>query len=260
MRTDGISFIIPNWNHELVLSRSLRSALVAGDHLAEHGVGVEIMVVDDASRDGSLVLLRQAEALYYDRGMRVLALGKNVGPSAARNIALTRVRFRYVVFMDADNEILSRNIHHFYRSIRDTEAAVVYGNIMIYQEPGGVEFCSHESYSNRIFVTNYIDNFTLCDAEQLLDAGPFWPDHQTPRGDWELFLHLATCGRRLVHVPMVFGLYCSHHLSMIRDADQDPNSPDLRLFRRIYHQFPEVRDRFHLNTRHLRYHPDLGYL
>ena len=257
MRTDGITFIIPNWNHELVLPRSIRSALRAGELLEGHGLGIEVLVVDDASRDGSAVLLRQLEALYYDRGVRAVVLEDNVGVQAARNLALTRAGYRYVVFMDADNEVVPENIHHFYRAICETEAASVYGNLLIYG-PGGMDMCSHESFSPRMYRMNYIDTFSMCDACQLLDAKPYWTDRRTPWGDWELYLHLAVAGRRLVHVPMVFGLYYRNRLSMLEEST--PDSPDLRAFQRIYHQFPEIRDDFHLNTLHLRYHPDLGFL
>src|SRR5207245_8635710 len=150
MRTDGITFIVPNWNHELVLPRAVRSGLRAGEQLRDHNLNVEVLIVDDASRDGSPMLLRQLEALYYDQGVRVLALQQNSGPSTARNLALTRATYRYVIFMDADNEIVPDNVIHFYRSIRATEAAVVYGNILIY-DLQGTEFCSHESYQARMF-------------------------------------------------------------------------------------------------------------
>lgn len=257
MRTDGITFIVPNWNHELVLPRSVRSGLNAGEHLRENGLGVEVLVVDDASRDGSPVLLRQLEALYFRQGVRVLALAENSGPSTARNLALTKATYRYVVFMDADNEVVSENIIHFYRSIQATDAAVVYGNILIY-DLHGTEFCSHESYQTRIFNLNYIDTFSLADAQQLLDVKAFWHDPRNFWEDWELYLHLAVCGRRLVHVPMVFGLYYRTALSRIYEGSN--NTPAAQLIQRIYRQFPEVRDNFRLNTKHLRYHPAVGYL
>lgn len=257
MRTDGITFIVPNWNHELVLSRAVRSGIRAGQELRAHDLNVEVMVVDDASRDGSPVLLRQLEALYYRHGVRVLALQQNSGPSTARNLALTKATYRYVIFMDADNEIVPENVHHFYRSIRDTEAAVVYGNILIY-DLHGTEFCSHESYQTRMFGLNYIDTFSLADAEQLLDVKAFWPDARNVWEDWELYLHLAACGRRMVHVPMVFGLYYRTVMSRIHEGSNNQSAANL--IQRIYRQFPEVRDNFKLNTKHLRYHPAVGYL
>jgi glycosyltransferase involved in cell wall biosynthesis len=259
MNTNGITFIIPNWNHELVLPRSIRSALKAAARLREDGLEGEVLIVDDASRDGSLVLLRQLEALYYDQGLRVLALDKNVGPAAVRNLGLRSAGYRYAVFMDADNEIVHQNILHFYRSIRDTEAAAVYGNIVVY-EPGWIEVCSHESLQRFLYTGNYIDTFSLSDVEQLLDVGAFSSELEAWE-DWEFFLHLASCGRRLVHVPMAFGLYYRNRNA--RNVEEFGGATGSRLFQkitRIYNQFPEARSRFHLNSLQLRYHPELGYL
>lgn len=258
MRTDGITFIVPNWNHEFVLPRSISSGVKAGEQLRAHGLDVEVLIVDDASRDGSSVLLRQLEMLYFRQGIRVLKLKENSGPATARNVALANAAYRYVIFMDADNEIVPENVIHFYRSMRVTEAAVVYGNILIH-EPDGTEFCSHESYQTRMFRGNYIDTFSLADAEQLLDVAAFWPDRRNVNEDWELYLHLAACGRRLVHVPMVFGLYYRTRQSRNLDDGRN-NNPAEQLIQRMYRQFPEVRDSFQLNTKHLRYHPAVGYL
>lgn len=259
MRTDGISFIIPNWNHELVLPRSIRSALLAADHLAEHGVPAEVIVVDDASRDGSPVLLRQLEALYHERGLRVLAFGRNAGPAVARNTGLHRARYRYAVLLDADNEIIPRNVHHFYRSIRATEAAVVYGNLII-KSVNHICISGNESFVVRMFERNHIDTCALYDVQQMLDVAAFSLDHDMHAEDWEMHLHLAASGLRLVHVPMAFGWYYCNDLSRNQDIEQDASEGVTRRFQRIYRQYPEVRDRFHLNTLHLRYHPDLGYL
>src|SRR5688572_28364497 len=50
----GMTIAIPNWNHELVLPRSVASALDGVGQLARHDVRAEVLVIDDASRDGSL--------------------------------------------------------------------------------------------------------------------------------------------------------------------------------------------------------------
>ena len=59
----GVTIAIPNWNHEVLLPRSVLSALRTVAILREQGVPAEVLVIDDFSRDGSLTLLRQLEAL-----------------------------------------------------------------------------------------------------------------------------------------------------------------------------------------------------
>jgi glycosyltransferase involved in cell wall biosynthesis len=256
--TSGVTIAIPNWNHEFVLPRSIGSALDAVEHLGRHGVPAEVLVIDDASRDGSVTLLRQLEALYYDRGLRVLALAVNTGLAAVRNVALRQATYRYVLFLDADNEIVAANAHHFYRAIGQTRAAAVYGNLLSHRRDSDlVAVISNESFQDKMFQYNYIDAFALFDRLQLLDAGAYDESLRT-REDWELYLHLAAAGRRVVFVPLVLGVYHDLPGSMIKETQASQWEQTAR-FRRIYDQLG-VRERLALNTRQLRYHPDIGYL
>jgi glycosyltransferase involved in cell wall biosynthesis len=254
----GVTIAIPNWNHELVLPRSVGSALAAVRRLRRRDVPADVLVVDDASRDGSLTLLRQLEALHYGDGLRVLSLAKNVGLAAVRNLALVHAEFRYVLFMDADNELIPDNLFQFYRSIQQTGAAAVYGNLLSpKKDAAAVGVMSNESFQDKIFRANYIDAFALFDREQLLDAGGY--DSLLPgREDWELYLHLATSGRRIVFVPLVMGVYHDLPISMIKEASGNYIDQTARC-RRVFDQLG-LRDRMPLNTRHLRFHPDVGYL
>src|SRR5262249_4137154 len=109
----GVTFAIPNWNHEWFLPRSIRSALMAVAELKRHGIPGEVLVIDDQSRDGSRTLLRQLEALYYEHGLRASYLPGNRGLPAVRNQALLKANHRYIVFLDADNEIILDNLLQF---------------------------------------------------------------------------------------------------------------------------------------------------
>src|SRR5262245_34268050 len=77
--TLGVTIVIPNCNHDFVLPRSIKAALLAAKDLGRHGVPAEILVIDDGSRDGSLTLLRKLEALYCEQGLQVVALSSNSG-------------------------------------------------------------------------------------------------------------------------------------------------------------------------------------
>ena len=256
----GVTVAIPNWNHELLLARSVGSALRAVRLLRARGIPAEVLVIDDASRDGSPVLLRQMEALYYDDGLRVLALAHNIGLAGVRNTALREASHRYVVFMDADNELLPENLHHFYRAARDTGAAAVYGNLLSRRRDSGhVAVLSNESFQDRMFDHNYVDAFGVFDRLQLLDCGGYSDARQVrSREDWELYLHLAACGRKVVFVPLVFGFYHDLPGSMIKQSARSEDDQKAHV-RRVFDQLG-ARAKLPLNTRHLRYHPDVGYL
>jgi glycosyltransferase involved in cell wall biosynthesis len=221
-------------------------------------VPAEVLVIDDFSRDGSQTLLRQLEALYYKDGFRCLTFGANAGLAASRNQALKHARYRYLSFLDADNELVPENLPLFVKTLEQTRAAVAYGNLLV-RTP--VAECAHyvlsnESMQEKIFRGNYVDAFSVWDRVQLLDVGGYETSFNALE-DYEMWLHLATNGRRIVFVPAVLGYYYALPVSMALDR-QKQDATGARLLR-MYNQV-KVRESLKMNTYHLRYHPELGYL
>jgi succinoglycan biosynthesis protein ExoO len=258
MDRDGVTIAIPNWNHELLLPRSIDSALRAVKVLCAEGYAGEVLVVDDGSRDGSRPLLRQLEALYYREGLRVMLLPGNQGLAGARNQGLANARYRHVVLMDADNEIIPENLPAFLRTMRQTDAAAVYGSLLYRSVTSQCAYyvVSNESFQAVQFERNNIDAFALFDRRQLVDLGGY--DNSCPaHEDYELWLHLATNGRRIVFVPMIFGYYYILPGSMLSTPDQ--HEPIKGRLQRMYNQV-SARKHLPFNTERLRYHPAIGYL
>lgn len=259
----GVTIAIPNWNHEYVLPRSIRSALEAVRVLHDHGVSAEVLVVDDGSRDGSVTLLRQLEALYFDQGLRVVLHTHNSGrPAATRNLILAHASYQYIVYLDADNELLSANLYHFYRAAQQTAAAVVYGNIIRRDmNDQTINLISNESVQDRLFQSNYIDALALIDRTQLIDLGGYSEQPVIDASeDWELYLHYAVNGRLVIFVPLIFGFYYILPLSMTDEhTPAEVHGNRHRYLQRVYDQLGLRHDSL-MNTRHRRYHPDLGFI
>ena len=197
--------------------------------LRSQGIPAEALVIDDCSRDGSLTFLRQLEALHYQDGLRVLARASNSGLAAARNLALEQAHHRYIVFMDADNELLPENMPLFRRALIETGAAMAYGNLIVSQVTAGnaCGILNNESFQHRMFQGNYIDAFSMVDRVQLLDVNKFSPSLAGIE-DYEMWLHLACNGRRLVFVPLVFGYYYLMPNSMITQHDCSTSQPRIK--------------------------------
>jgi glycosyltransferase involved in cell wall biosynthesis len=260
MARPGVTIAIPNWNHELFLPRSIASALAAVKELRRHDLGGEVLVVDDQSRDGSRALLRQLEALYFDQGLRVLALARNGGVCQARNRALHRAAYRHVMVMDADNEVIPENVAVLHRAMEDTGAAIVYGNLLLHPWQDNVtRLCSNQTFQPKIFGENYIDNFSMLDRDQVLALTQgYSPDPRVQAlGDWEFFLSIAANGGKIVFVPVVIGNYYFLPGSMMQEAIGQ-NAKEIALIRRTFDQIG-VRQRLPSNSCRLRYHPDIGY-
>jgi glycosyltransferase involved in cell wall biosynthesis len=90
-----VSFIIPVRNDAENLSRCLESIA----HLDHPGDGVEVVVIDNGSEDGSADVARRA-------GARVLSMPKK-RVSALRNDGVREARGVVLAFVDADHEIAS---------------------------------------------------------------------------------------------------------------------------------------------------------
>ena len=88
----ALSFIVVNRNGEAILPACLDS--VFSQEIEEP---FEVIVVDDASTDGSLELVRR----YFPRA-RLVVLGKNRGPAAAKNAGAAVARGKVLAFLDND--------------------------------------------------------------------------------------------------------------------------------------------------------------
>ncbi|HEY3435024.1 MAG TPA: glycosyltransferase family 2 protein [Solirubrobacterales bacterium] len=89
MRTEaGVAVVIPSWNSAGLLPRCL-------DSLVDQGAGLELMVVDNGSGDGSVELLRE-------RGVPHVSLPQNTGFAAAVNLGAARTTAPMVLVLNAD--------------------------------------------------------------------------------------------------------------------------------------------------------------
>ena len=257
---DGVTIAVPNWNHELLVPRAVRSALAAVAGLRARGVPGEVVVIDDCSRDGSVPVLRQLEARYHRAGLRVFAFAANGGLPAARNQALAHARYKHIVFLDADNEVIPANLPVFVDTLTATGAAAAYGTLLIRSVASTVAHhaFSNESVQDKLFVGNYIDAFAVFDRTQLVDVGGYEHGNKLHE-DYELWMHLATAGREVVFVPTVLGYYYVLPESMSLDHAKNHETParNARL-KRVFDQM-DARKHLPMNTRHRRYHPELGY-
>jgi len=92
-----VSVLIPLYNAEKYVAESIESAL------AQTWPNIEIIVVDDGSKDNSLAIAKSFE----NRGVKVFNQSNN-GAAAARNRALQESKGEYIQFLDAD-DILQPN-------------------------------------------------------------------------------------------------------------------------------------------------------
>ena len=92
--TPDVSIIVVSYNDAADLSVSVGSAL------AQQGVSVEVVVVDNDSGDDSAALAKRL-------GARVIELAENVGFAAAMNAGIQATRGRYVLALNPDCRLVA---------------------------------------------------------------------------------------------------------------------------------------------------------
>jgi succinoglycan biosynthesis protein ExoO len=255
----GLTIMIPNWNHRSFLPRSISTARESIESIRELGYPGEVLVIDDASRDGSGRFLRSLDGFYGWDDVSVLLLQENIGLAAVRNLGLELTRFSHVLFLDADNEVFPFGVTTLFRAALDTGSVYCYGNLLDIQQGRAVGIRSNEAPTLRLTVENYIDALALVDAKQALALGGYADD---PRfgfcEDWEFALHLVAEESGITFVPTVVGNYHVLPLSMITESDVPKRERFTAQMRRVYSQSgtrewdPERVGRV--------YHPDIGFL
>lgn len=90
-----LSVVIPVYNAADSLDGLVRGVLSTTQHK------VEVLLVDDASTDESVAVMRG----FDDPAVRIIELPENRGAGAARNVGFTKATGRYTLFFDADDEI-----------------------------------------------------------------------------------------------------------------------------------------------------------
>lgn len=253
---DGLSICIPNWNHRNYLARSISSALATSRALRGQGIECEILVIDDFSRDGSQRLLLSMAMMDATGALHAVLLKQNQGLGQVRNLAMQQARYKWVCFLDADNELYADNVAYFFRGARDTGAALVYGNLISRTDNRILGLVSNDVVHEGILIENYIDALCLVDAEQILELGGYYNPYQDPsmqgHEDWELLLHLIAEDKQIVLVPMTLGKYHVIEGSMIKESPLKPA--------RIHRIFDQRKVGLPARFRSRVYHPDVGYI
>ena len=151
-----LSVVFPVYNEEEnipILLREIASALEG------KGWTYEIVAVDDGSSDRSLGVLREHQTDYPT--LRVLALEKNSGQTAALDAAWRAARGRLVVSLDADLQNDPADIAGMVRRLEETRSDMVIGVRVNRQDTWGRKMQSRIGNGVRNWIT----------GDQITDTG-----------------------------------------------------------------------------------------
>lgn len=124
-----VSVVIPVYNGRAFVERAIASAL--GQTLAS----IEVIVVDDASQDGTPALVEGLAA--RDPRLRLVAFALNRGPSAARNAGFAAARGRWIAILDADDWYEPGRLERLVRGGDERGADLVCDDLVLFDEEAG---------------------------------------------------------------------------------------------------------------------------
>ena len=113
----GVSIVIPAWNEEDRLQRTLDRYLPA---LEARGDPFEVIVVVDGVRDRTAEVAER----YRDRHVRLLRFEHKLGKGGAVLAGLRESRYEYVGYLDADGPISPEAMHDLVGSLEDVDCVV----------------------------------------------------------------------------------------------------------------------------------------
>ena len=118
-----VSVLIAAFNEEKVIAATLR-AVLANDHPG----AIEVLVVDDGSRDGTAL---EVEKMAQTDARVRLVRQPNRGKAVALQRGLSLVEHELVVFLDADTHLQSDTLRLLVRPMSDEEVVAVSGHAKV---------------------------------------------------------------------------------------------------------------------------------
>lgn len=114
----AVSVIVPVYNAQSYLTECL------GNLVNQTLQNVEIILVNDASTDGSLAIMRECERQYPQKVV-VIDSKVNLGAGGARNLGIERAAGEYIGFVDSDDLVEVTMYEKLYRRAKEGNYAVV---------------------------------------------------------------------------------------------------------------------------------------
>lgn len=200
-----VSVIIPTRNRVTRLLAAIESVRSQTLH------DLEIIVVDDASTDGTATALAALAA--GEPRLCVLHHDKPLGAPAARNRGIERASGRFVAFLDDDDEWLpnkaERQVEHLLA--HPEEQAVSCHHELLDHARGSFAFRGPTTLDRRdLLWDNFAGSTSLCMMRTpRSNDGPRFDEQLASMQDWDLWMQ---CGRRgpIGVVPAVLARHVAH--------------------------------------------------
>lgn len=150
-----LSIIIPAYNE----SKTIGAILKKIKNVPLRGIEKEVIVVDDASTDGTKEILKKNK----DKSIKVLYHNKNSGKGAAIRTGLKYATGDIILIQDADLEYDPKDYQKLIKPILKRKADVVYGSRLLGQKSKYSKFAYYAAGRSLTMLANILYGINISD-------------------------------------------------------------------------------------------------
>jgi len=187
---DKISVIIPTYNREKLVARSIESVL------AQTYRNIEVIVVDDASTDNTKQIISKIK----DNRLKYIRLRKNKGACYARNTGIKNATGKYIAFQDSDDvfhsDKLEKQLSNLISNKSDLDFCKIKlnlsdDNFLIIPNDVQDKELEENKIINLLCKGNFISTQAILAKRKIFDNITF--DEELPRlQDYDLIMRIAS--------------------------------------------------------------------
>lgn len=238
-----VSVVMANYNGGRYVQAALHSAL------AQSLRDIEIVVVDDASTDGSAEHV--AATAEHDARVRLLRADRNQGPAAARNRGLDAARGRWLAVLDSDDLMHPERLENLLAAAESERDDIIADDLLIFDDDPRIPIttCLHGKSAAapfRVDAATYVAANTLFRGGQSLGylkpvmradfvraCGVRYDPTLRIAEDYDFILRLLLAGARFRVVPQLTYFYRKHAQSISHRLSRRTLEPMLAAHDRV---------------------------
>jgi glycosyltransferase involved in cell wall biosynthesis len=191
VKSPQFSVIITCHNQASFIEDAVLSA-IAQSHRA-----YEVIVVDDASSDGSLDILKE-----FGNSIRLVCAPQNIGANPARNLGAQRAGGDYLVFLDGDDLLRPWALNTYKSVVSTSQAPIVLSRLFFFEgappelgeTPQDITFVQYENLIQKDRMHRASASATVVKRTTFQEVGG-WTEGLFHLDDLDIMMKLGVSGR-----------------------------------------------------------------
>ena len=163
-----VSVIIPTFNREHTLSKSINSIL------SQSYTDLELIIADDCSTDNTKALVNGIK----DSRVKYICLEKNQGACAARNAGINIAKGDIIAFHDSDDEWMPGKLEKVLEILNETDADVCFHKLRRHYPNENRESFFPDIDTSRFFSHEELCNLAIISTQTIVAKRAVFDEHK----------------------------------------------------------------------------------